>query len=259
MNSYGRVSRWAARGRSDDLGPARPTTTAAARRRWPRPSGGRCRGPGRSTRRRCGRARRRPSGMPGPSSATVTTAPPPSRGRTSTPSAVPSGVWAKTLPSRASTAAARSAAGTRTGSGVAGSPTPDAAGPRPRPAPTRTRPARRRPRSRRTRRPRPRGRGVGPRGSPRRCPGSSASTSSRSRSRSAGGSPSTSSRSAVSGVRSRCARSAAPSRSAASSSPIRPASWLTAVPTSRTSAGPAGARGPRGRRCPAGGRSRPAR
>ena len=73
-------------------------------------------------------------------------------------------------------------------------------------------------------------------------PRPSASTSSMSRSLSAGGSDSTSRRSAVRGVRSRWARSAAPSRSAASSSPIRPASWLTAAPTSRTSVGPAGVR-----------------
>ncbi len=54
---------------------------------------------------------------PGPRSATARRAPPPGRAATATENGVPGGVCAKTLPSRASTAAARSAAGSRTGSG----------------------------------------------------------------------------------------------------------------------------------------------
>ena len=57
------------------------------------------------------------SGIPGPASATTTSAPPAARGRTATRTAVPSGVWAKTLPRSASTAAPRSVGATRTGSG----------------------------------------------------------------------------------------------------------------------------------------------
>ena len=177
---------------------------------------------------------------PGPSSATVTSAPPAGRGRTATRTPLPSGVCAKTLPRSASSAAPRSACATRTGSGPSARSTSIGAAlllgqHRPEPHPVadhRDRVAA----------------GAdafadrcgGPRGSPRRCRGSSASTASSSRSRSGAGRASTSSRSAVSGVRSRWARSAAPSRSAASSSPIRPASRLTAAPTSRTSGGPAG-------------------
>ena len=81
-----------------------------------------------------------------------------------------------------------------------------------------------------------------------------------SRSRSAGGSASASRRSAVSGVRSRWDRSATTSRSAASSSPIRSASRLNAAADVPTSGGPAGvdARGEVARAQPAR-RSRPAR
>ena len=52
--------------------------------------------------------------------------------------------------------------------------------------------------------------------------------------------PSSSSRSAVSGVLSRCDRSATDSRSCQISSLIRPARWLSPLASSRTSGGPAG-------------------